>query len=130
MINVTERIIHENNTNKKGGTMDLDAKEYKRNGYIKIDSTVVNRKFYLVRNLEVKVPDDSLLRVTERSIPTLKGLEINERKELFLAAEILCNNVYDAELETAGKQRKQKRVGRTRKQIRKGVRKTTNEARC
>ena len=110
--------------------MDLDAKEYKRNGYIKIASTVVNRKFYLVRNLEVKVPDDSLVRVTERSIPTLKGLEINERKELFLAAEILCNNVYDAELETAGKQRKQKRVDRPRKQIRKRVRKTTNEARC
>jgi len=110
--------------------MDLDAKEYKRNGYIKIDSTVVNRKLYLVRNLEVKVPDDSLLRVTERSIPTLKGLEINERKELFLAAEILCNNLYDPPIEASRKQRKQKRVDRPRKQIRKGVRKTTNEARC
>ena len=122
MINVTAPLIQKNN-------MKLNAEEYKRNGYIKIDSTVVNRKLYLVRNLEVEVPDDSLLRVTERSIPTLKGLQINERKELFLAAEILCSNVYDATLETASKQRKQKRVDRTRKQIRKGVRQTTNEAR-
>jgi len=110
--------------------MQLNAKEYKRNGWIKIYSKLINRKFYLVRNLEVKVPDDSLLRVTQRGLQTLGGLKFNEIQELFLAAEILCSNVYDATLETASKQRKQKRVDRTRKQVRKRVRKTTNEARC
>ena len=110
--------------------MQLNAKEYKQRGWVEIYSKFINKKFYLVRNLEVKVPDDSLLRVTQRGLQTLGGLKFNEIQQLFLAAEILCNNGYDAELETAGKQRKQKRVGRTRKQVRKGVRKTTNEARC
>ena len=110
--------------------MKLNAREYKQRGWVEIYSKFMKKKFYLVRNLEVKVPDDSLLRVTQRGLQTLGGLKSNEIQELFLVAEILCSNVYDAELETAGKQRKQKRGGRTRKQVRKGVRKTTNEARC
>jgi len=109
--------------------MQLNAEAYKRNGWIEIYSKVINKKFYLVRNLEVKVPDDSLLRVTQRGLQTLGGLKSNEIQELFLAAEILCGNVYDATLETASKQRKQKRVDRTRKQVRKGVRQITHEAR-
>ena len=110
--------------------MKLNAKEYKQRGWVEIYSKFINKKFYLVKNLEVKVPDDRLLRVTQRGLQTLGGLKFNEIQQLFQAAEILCNNVYDAELETAGKQRKQKRVGRTRKQVLKGVLKTTNEARC
>jgi hypothetical protein len=110
--------------------MQLNAKEYKRNGWIKIYSKLINRKFYLVRNLEVKVPDDSLLRVTQRGLQTLGGLKSNEIQQLFEAAEILCSNVYDATIETASKQRKQKRVDRPRQQIRKRVRQATHEARC
>ena len=110
--------------------MQLNAREYKQNGWVEIYSKFINKKFYLVKNLEVKVPDDRLLRVTQRGLQTLGGLKFNEIQELFQAAEILCGNVYDATIETAGKQRKQKRVDRTRKQVRKRVRKTTNEARC
>jgi len=109
--------------------MQLNAEAYKRNGWIEIYSKVINKKFYLVRNLEVKVPDDSLLRVTQRGLKTLGGLKSNEIQKLFLAAEILCGNVYDATLETASKQRKQKRVDRVGKQVRKGVRQITHEAR-
>jgi hypothetical protein len=110
--------------------MKLNAREYKQRGWVEIYSKFINKKFYLVKNLEVKVPDDSLLRVTQRGLQTLGGLKFNEIQQLFLAAEILCSNVYDATIETAGKQRKQKRVDRTRKQVRKRVRKTTDEARC
>ena len=110
--------------------MKLNAEDYKQRGWVEIYSKIIEKKFYLVRNLEVEVPDDSLLRVTQRGLQTLKGLRTHEIKEQFMAAEIICSNVYDATLETAGKQRKQKRVGRTRKQIRKRVRQTTNEARC
>ena len=110
--------------------MKLNAREYKQNGWVEIYSKFINKKFYLVKNLEVKVPDDRLLRVTQRGLQTLGGLKFNEIQQLFQAAEILCSNVYDATLETASKQRKQKRVDRPRKQVRKRVRKTTNEARC
>ena len=110
--------------------MKLNAKEYKQRGWVEIYSKFINRKFYLVRNLEVKVPDDSLLRVTQRGLKTLGGLKSNEIQELFLAAEIICSNVYDATIETASKQRKQKRVDRPGQQIRKRVRKTTQEAWC
>ena len=110
--------------------MKLNAKEYKQRGWVEIYSKVMEKKFYLVRNLLVTVPDASLLRVTERGLATLKGLTTNEIKELFQAAEILCSNVYDATLETARKQRKQKRVDRPRKPLRKGVCKTTQEAWC
>ena len=110
--------------------MKLNAKEYKSNGWIEIYSKVMEKKFYLVRNLQVTVPDASLLRVTERGLETLKGLRTYEVKELFQAAEILCSNVYDATLETAGKQRKQKRVDRPGKPLRKRVCKTTQEAWC
>ena len=110
--------------------MKLNAKEYKQRGWVEIYSKVMEKKFYLVRNLRVTVPDASLLRVTERGLQTLKGLTTNEVKELFQAAEILCSNVYDATLETARKQRKQKRVDRSGESLRKGVCKTTEEARC
>ena len=109
--------------------MKLNAREYKQRGWVEIYSKFINKKFYLVKNLEVKVPDDRLLRVTQRGLQTLGGLKFNEIQALFMAAEILCSNVYDATIETAGKQRKQKRVDRPREQIRKGVRKTTQEAR-
>jgi len=110
--------------------MKLNAKEYKQRGWVEIYSKVMEKKFYLVSNLRVTVPDASLLRVTERGLATLKGLKTHEIKELFQAAEIICSNVYDATIETACKQRKQKRVGGVGKQVRKGVRKTTEEARC
>jgi hypothetical protein len=84
--------------------MKLDAKNYKKDGYIKIDSTYLNKTFYLVKNLRVKVPDDSLLRVTQRSLKTLEGLTPDETKQLFQATEILCENVYDAQFASSGKQ--------------------------
>mgnify|MGYP003658391976 CR=1 FL=1 len=110
--------------------MKLNAKEYKRDGWIAIYSKVMSKKFYLVRNLHVTVPDASLLRVTERGLHTLKGLKTHEIKELFQAAEIICSNVYDATLETARKQRKQKRVDRSGESVRKGVRQASQKAWC
>ena len=118
--------------------MKLNAKEYKRDGWIAIYSKVMSKKFYLVRNLHVTVPDASLLRVTERGLHTLKGLKTHENtrqtrrrdQELFQAAEIICSNVYDATLETARKQRKQKRVDRSGESVRKGVRQASQKAWC
>jgi len=110
--------------------MKLKAEEYKQRGWVEIYSKPMNKTFYLVRNTSVEVPDKTLLRVTQRSLPTLEGLKPHETKELFQAADILCSNVYDAEFKTTGKQRKQKRVDRTRKPLRKGVRETAQEAWC
>ena len=97
--------------------MKPSAEKYKKNGYIKIDSKVINKSFYLVRNLSVEVPDKKLLRVTQRSLPTLEGLKPHETKELFQAADILCSNVYDATLETTRKQRRQKSMGKSRQSL-------------
>ena len=83
--------------------MKLDVKQYKRDGYIKIDSTRLKMKFYLIKNLQVKVPDDDLLRVTQRSLKTLKGLTPDERQRLFETAEIFCKNVYDAQFASSKK---------------------------
>ena len=109
--------------------MKLNAEEYKRNGWIKIESQVLERNFYLVKHAQINVPNKNVLRVTQRGLDQLKGLLPDEVKQIFMAGEIFCNNLYDPPIEASRKQRKQKRVGRTRKQIRKGVRKTTQEAR-
>jgi len=84
--------------------MKLDAKQYKRDGYIKIDSKALKMKFYLIKNLKVKTPDDDLLRVTQRSLKTLEGLTPHERQQLFKTAEIFCKNLYDAQFASSGKQ--------------------------
>jgi hypothetical protein len=105
VINATENIIQKKaTTTKRENAMKLDAKQYKKDGWIKIDSTYLNKKFYLVKDLEVTVPDDNLLRVTQRSLKTLEGLTPNETKQLFQASEILCENVYDAHFASAKKQ--------------------------
>jgi len=84
--------------------MKLDAKQYKRDGYIKIDSKALKMKFYLIKNLKVKTPDDDLLRVTQRSLKTLEGLTPHERQQLFKTAEIFCKNLYDAQFASSKKQ--------------------------
>ena len=89
---------------KRENAMKLDAKQYKKDGWIKIDSTYLDKTFYLVKDLEVTVPYDNLLIVTQRSLKTLEGLTPNETKQLFQASEILCKNVYDAQFASAKKQ--------------------------
>ena len=102
-INVTGNTTKKVTTTKRENEMKLDAKQYKRDGYIKIDSKYLNKKFYLVKNLKVEVPDDDLLRVTQRSLKTLEGLTPDETKQLFQATEILCKNVYDAQFASSKK---------------------------
>ena len=104
VINATGNTTKKVTTTKRENAMKLDAKKYKKDGWIKIDSTYLNKKFYLVKDLEVTVPDDNLLRVTQRSLKTLEGLTPNETKQLFQASEILCENVYDAQFASAKKQ--------------------------
>ena len=104
VINATGNTTKKATTTKRENAMKLDAKKYKKDGWIKIDSTYLNKKFYLVKDLEVTVPDDNLLRVTQRSLKTLEGLTPNETKQLFQASEILCENVYDAQFASAKKQ--------------------------
>ena len=104
VINATGNTTKKVTPTKRENEMKLDAKQYKKDGYIKIDSTYLNKKFYLVKDLEVKVPDDNLLRVTQRSLKTLEGLTPDETKQLFQATEILCENVYDAQFASAKKQ--------------------------
>ena len=101
--NVTENTTKKVTTTKRENEMKLDAKQYKRDGYIKIDSTRLKMKFYLIKNLQVKVPDDDLLRVTQRSLKTLEGLTPDERQQLFQTAEIFCKNVYDAQFASSKK---------------------------
>ena len=97
--NTTKKVI----PTKRENEMKLDAKQYKRDGYIKIDSTRLKMKFYLIKNLQVTAPDDDLLRVTQRSLKTLKGLTPDERQRLFETAEIFCKNVYDAQFASSKK---------------------------
>ena len=101
--NVTGNTTKKVTTTKRENEMKLDAKQYKRDGYIKIDSTRLKMKFYLIKNLQVKVPDDDLLRVTQRSLKTLEGLTPDERQQLFQTAEIFCKNVYDAQFASSKK---------------------------
>ena len=104
VINATENIMQKKAIPaKRENEMKLDAKQYKRDGYIKIDSTRLKMKFYLIKNLQVKVPDDDLLRVTQRSLKTLEGLTPDERQQLFQTAEIFCKNVYDAQFASSKK---------------------------
>tara|TARA_R110001583_G_scaffold93510_1_gene236428 strand:- start:77 stop:481 length:405 start_codon:yes stop_codon:yes gene_type:complete len=101
--NVTGNTTKKVTPTKRENEMKLDAKQYKRDGYIKIDSTRLKMKFYLIKNLQVKVPDDDLLRVTQRSLKTLEGLTPDERQQLFQTAEIFCKNVYDAQFASSKK---------------------------
>ena len=101
--NVTGNTTKKVTPTKRENEMKLDAKQYKRDGYIKIDSKALRMKFYLIKNLQVKVPDDDLLRVTQRSLKTLEGLTPDERQQLFQTAEIFCKNVYDAQFASSKK---------------------------
>ena len=109
--------------------MKDSAKFYQRHGYLKIESKKYERVLYLVKNAQINVPNKNVLRVTQRGLDQLKGLLPDEVKQIFLAGQIFCNHLYDPPIETSRKQRKQKCVDRPRKQIRKGVCKTTKEAR-
>ena len=110
--------------------MQDSAKFYQKHGYLEIEAKKYNCILYLVKNAQINVPNKNVLRVTQRGLDQLKGLLPDEVRQIFHAAEIFCNNLYDPPLKTSRKQRKQKRVDRPRQQIRKGVRKTTQEAWC
>lgn len=110
--------------------MKDSAKFYKKHGYLEINAKKYNRVLYLVKNARIKVPNKNLLRVTQRGLDDLMELNIEQRNQIFLTAEVLCNNCYDPPFETACKQRKQKRMDRPREQIRKGIRKTAQTSWC
>ena len=110
--------------------MKDSAKFYKKHGYLEIDAKKYNRVLYLVKNAQIEVPNKNLLRVTQRGLDDLMELNIEQRNQIFLAAEVICNNCYDPPLETTYKQRKQKRVDRPREQIRERVREATQSSWC
>ena len=81
--------------------MKDSAKFYKKHGYLEIDAKKYNRVLYLVLNALIEVPNKNLLRVTQRGLDDLMELNIEQRNQIFLTAEVLCNNCYDPPIETA-----------------------------
>ena len=52
-----------------------DVEFYHKKGYLKMHSSIIGREVYMVKNMNVVVPDESLLRFDEIEIKYLKELK-------------------------------------------------------
>ena len=62
--------------------LDDDVEFYSKKGYLKIHSSIMGRQVYMVKNMNLNVPDQELLRFDEDEIKYLKKLKKNT-KDLF-----------------------------------------------
>ena len=69
------------------------AKDYKRDGYVKIWSTFLKEPIYLVKDKSVRVPDPSISSYCQNEVETLKGLTIDEVKTLHEAKVIFKGSI-------------------------------------
>ena len=52
-----------------------DVEFYNKKGYLKMHSSIIGREVYMVKNMNVDVPDRELLRFDEIEIKYLKELK-------------------------------------------------------
>jgi hypothetical protein len=69
------------------------AKFYQKQGWIQIYSGHLNTNLYLVRNNQIKVPDPSLPKYTEKEILKLSELTLDELKTLHEAKVIFKGKI-------------------------------------
>lgn len=79
-----------------------DVEFYNKKGYLKINSAIIGKQVYMVKNMNVDVPDQELLRFDEDEIRYLKKLKKNNQLDdeqlwvLTMAKEEFGGNIIDA----------------------------------
>ena len=89
-----------------------DVEFYHKKGYLKMHSSIIGREVYMVKNMNVDVPDESLLRFDEIEIKYLKELKKNNQLDdeqlrvLTMAKEEFGGNIIDAKANPGKTKRK------------------------
>ena len=89
-----------------------DVEFYNKKGYLQIHSSIIGRQVYMVKNMNVDVPDQELLRFDEDEIKYLKELKKNndlddeQLRVLTMAKEEFGGNIIDAHAKTNNSKRK------------------------
>ena len=89
-----------------------DDEFYHKKGYLKMHSSIIGREVYMVKNMNVVVPDESLLRFDEIEIKYLKELKKGNKLDdeqlrvLTMAKEEFGGNIIDAKAERSKVKRK------------------------
>ena len=100
-------------------TKEEDREFYSKKGYLGIYSTIFEKFVYLVKSMDVPVPDKSLLRFVKEEIKYLKKLkkknELSNEQLRFLtmAKETFGGNIIDAYAKTSTTTRKRTTAGST-----------------
>ena len=89
-----------------------DVEFYNKKGYLKMHSSIIGREVYMVKNMNVDVPDESLLRFDEIEIKYLKELKKSNQLDdeqlrvLTMAKEEFGGNIIDAKAKPSKAKRK------------------------
>ena len=89
-----------------------DVEFYNKKGYLKMHSSIIGREVYMVKNMNVDVPDRELLRFDEIEIKYLKELKKSNQLDdeqlrvLTMAKEEFGGNVIDAKANPGKTKRK------------------------
>ena len=89
-----------------------DVEFYNKKGYLKMHSSIIGREVYMVKNMNVDVPDRELLRFDEIEIKYLKELKKSNQLDdeqlrvLIMAKEEFGGNIIDAKANPGKTKRK------------------------
>ena len=89
-----------------------DVEFYHKKGYLKMHSSIIGREVYMVKNMNVVVPDKELLRFDEIEIKYLKELKKSNQLDdeqlrvLTMAKEEFGGNIIDAKAKPSKAKRK------------------------
>tara|TARA_R110001599_G_scaffold203278_1_gene400352 strand:+ start:158 stop:532 length:375 start_codon:yes stop_codon:yes gene_type:complete len=89
-----------------------DVEFYNKKGYLKMHSSIIGREVYMVKNMNVDVPDRELLRFDEIEIKYLKELKKSNQLDdeqlrvLIMAKEEFGGNIIDAKAKPSKAKRK------------------------
>ena len=89
-----------------------DVEFYNKKGYLKMHSSIIGREVYMVKNMNVDVPDRELLRFDEIEIKYLKELKKSNQLDdeqlrvLTMAKEEFGGNIIDAKAKPSKAKRK------------------------
>lgn len=89
-----------------------DVEFYNKKGYLKMHSSIIGREVYMVKNMNVDVPDRELLRFDEIEIKYLKELKKSNQLDdeqlrvLTMAKEEFGGNIIDAKANPGKTKRK------------------------
>jgi hypothetical protein len=73
--------------------LDEATRFFNKRGWIQIFSGYLNTNLYLVRNNQIKIPDPSLHKYTEKEVMKLHGLTLDELKTLHEAKVIFKGTI-------------------------------------